>query len=90
MPNTTQRYKIYFYNIWRGYELIEELNVRNMFEPSFYRRPMPTIGDKKCRKILKKVSPWYPIESESFLIENVDTGHKHMQKIYAKGTVISD
>lgn len=90
MGDTTQRYKIYLYKPRKGYELIEELNVRNTFEPRRWRKPMPTIGEKRCREIIKKISSNVKTESVTVLIENVKTGNKHTQELNRNGTVITE
>lgn len=88
MGDTTQRYKIYHYRPRKGYELVEELNVRNSFEPSHWRKPMPTIGERKCREIIRKMCPNLKTEGVTVLIENVKTGNRHTQTLDWNGTVI--
>ncbi len=89
MPDTTRKYRIYHYDIYKGYELVEELNIRNTYEPVFWKRPMPKIGDKRCKKILKKIHPWFDADSVPVLIEDVETGFKHTQNLYRNGTIIT-
>ena len=88
MGNTTQKYRIYHYDNRNGYELVEELNVRNSYDSKFWHRPMPTIGERKCKQILKNLYPWMQADNIPVLIENVETGFKHEQRLYRNGTII--
>lgn len=90
MGDTTKRYRIYLYKKRKGYQLIEELNVRNTYEQKYWHKPMPTIGEHKCKKLLDKISPDCKVNEVSVLIENVETGDKHTQNIYRDGTIIID
>ncbi len=88
MGDTTTKYRIYLYNKFKGYELVEELNVRNSYDSAFFHRPMPTIGERKCKDLLKKMYPWIQSDGVQVLVENVKTGKKHTQNIYRRGTII--
>ncbi len=89
MGDTTKRYRIYLYKQRKGYQLIEELNVRNTYDQKIWHKPMPTIGEHKCRKILNKISPELKVNEITVLIENVETGDKHIQTINRSGTIIT-
>lgn len=88
MPDTTQKYKIYQHKFRKGYVLIEELNVRNVYDSRFWHRPMPTIGDRKCKEILKKMYPHMKADGVLVLIENVKTGETYTQKLHRNGTIL--
>lgn len=81
------KYKIYYYKDRKGYILIDEFSVRNLYDPVFYRRPMPTLGERKCRKILRMISPDYPIDKASVIVED-EKGNRHSQYIYKANTII--
>ena len=84
------RYKIYFNEGRKGYKLIDEISVRNLYENRFWFKPMPTIGERKCREIIRKIYPNYTSADGILVVfENVDTGERHSQNIYRNGTIIT-
>ena len=83
-----KKYKIYHYNQYKGYQLITELNVRNIYDNRFWHRPVPTIGERKCKESLKKIYPWMNVDKIPVLFEDVETGRKHTQNIYKSGTIV--
>lgn len=83
-----KRYKIYHYNQLEGYQLIDEINVRTIYDNVFWHKPVPTIGERKCKQILKKVHPWMNVDGIPLMFENVETGRKHVQEIHRNGTII--
>lgn len=80
--------KINIYTIGKK-QLIGTYNVRSSYASSFYFRNMPTLSARICREILNAVSPDYKIESETLILENVETGHTGVQKIHRKGTILN-
>ena len=88
MPDTTIPYRIYRYHKLNGYELVEELNVRKTYDNKRFCKPMPTIGEVTCRRLLKKISPWNPVDKTEVKFENMLTGKSHIQELYKGGTVI--
>lgn len=82
------KYKIYYYKDRKGYILIDEFSVRNIYDPKKYLRPMPTLGERKCRRILRTISPDSPIDKANVVIEDVETGKTHEQFIYKANTII--
>lgn len=80
--------KIRVYRIGKT-NLIGEYNVKNIYDSRFYHRNMPTLSAKRCREILDSVSPNFKIESELFVIENVETGYTGIQYIHRQGTILN-
>lgn len=70
-------------------ELIGEYNARMLFDDTFYHRNMPTLSAKLCGKILNTISPHFKIDSEEFLIENLETGYMGVQRIFRDGTILN-
>ena len=83
-----KRYKVYHYNNLKGYELIDEINVKRLYDNRFYHKPVPTIGERKCKEILKKIRPWFPADGIMVMFEDVETGTKYVQPIHRNGTII--
>ena len=66
-------------------ELLAELNVRNVYESSFWFRPMPTISDRRCRKILRELH----VKNIDYLVfEWADNGFTWVQGLYWDGTIL--
>ncbi|SEU08960.1 hypothetical protein SAMN05443270_3055 [Lacrimispora sphenoides] len=80
--------KVNIYTIGKK-TLIGTYNVKYVYDSSFYFRGMPTLSAKRCREILNIVSPNFKIESETLVIENVETGHTGIQKIHRGGTILN-
>lgn len=70
-------------------ELIEECNVKSMYEDTFYHRNMPMLSAKQCRKILNFISPNFKVDSKEFVIENITTGYIGVQQIFRSGTILN-
>ena len=79
--------KIRIYTIKK--EFLCECNSRNVFEDSFYHKPMPALSQRKCSGILDSISPHFKIEKEFLLFEDVMTGHIGCQYLYRKGTILN-
>lgn len=69
--------------------LLCEINVKNQYESSFYFRNMPTIGERTCKKILNNIYPNFKADGVEFLMEDVETGHRGVQKLYRSGTILN-
>lgn len=80
--------KVNIYTVGKK-KLIGTYDVRSSYDDIFYFRNMPKLSAKRCREILNIVSPNYKIESETLVIENVDTGYTGYQKIYRNGTILN-
>jgi len=80
--------KVNIYTIGKK-QLIGTYDAKNAYDSSFYFRGMPTLSAKMCREILNIVSPNFKIESETLVIENVETGHTGIQKIHRGGTILN-
>ena len=70
-------------------KLIGEYNVRSVFEPSFYHRNVPYISGRRCAKILNELCPYYKIEKEMVVFEEVKTGFTLSQYLHRSGTLIN-
>lgn len=70
-------------------QLLREYNVRNVYESSFYFRPVPTLSAKRCRGILNELFPHFKAEKELLLFENVETGYKWLQELHRNGTILN-
>ena len=83
-----KRYKIYHYDKHEGYQLVDEINVRTIYDNVFWHKSVPTIGERKCKQILKKIHPWNKVDGIPLMFEDVETGKKHTQNIYRNGTIV--
>lgn len=70
-------------------EVIGTYNVRSAYDSTFYFCNMPTLSAKRCRQILNKVSPDYKINSDTLVLENVETGYIGIQEIHRSGTILN-
>ena len=79
--------KVRIYTIGKK-ELLAELNVRNVYESSFWFRPMPTISARRCRKIIKSLYPSSKDNIDYLVFEYVDNGFTWIQGLYWQGTIL--
>ena len=69
--------------------LLAEFNVRNVYESSFYFRPVPTIGARRCRQIINATYPQSKPESMRLLFEDVESGYRWTQELHRDGTILT-
>jgi hypothetical protein len=84
------KYKIYYYKERKGYILIDEFSVRTIYDPKKYLKSMPTLGERRCRKILRTISPDVMLDKAKVMIEDMQTGKTHEQYIYKANTIIDN
>lgn len=77
------------YNV-NNYEpqLIAEYKVKNVYESSFYFRPVPTLSAKRCREILNTLYPNSKVNEDLVICEWVDSGYRWLQEIHRQGTIL--
>ena len=79
--------KVNIYKIGKT-ELIASFNVRNVYESSFYFRPMPTLSAKRCREVLNTLYPNFKSNSDYLVFEWDDTKFTWTQNIHRQGTIL--
>lgn len=70
-------------------KVIDEINVKSVYDSSFYFRPVPTISARTCARILNKIYPDFKAEKEMLVFENVKTGTKEVQYLHRAGTILN-
>ncbi len=65
------------------------MNVKSVYDDTFYHRSMPTIGKKRCSDILNNLHPNFKIEDTLLKFEDTKTGHIGIQKLYRNGTILN-
>lgn len=76
--------KVNIYTIGKK-ELITTLNIKNRYESVFWHENMPTIGERRCKEILKKIGY---TDSAYLIFEWCDNGFVWGQELHKNGTIL--
>ncbi len=79
--------KVKIYTIGKA-ELIAEVNVKNVYEDSFYHRNMPTLSARRCKQILNDIYPHFKADGITLVFEYVDSGFTWTQQLHRNGTIL--
>lgn len=77
------------YTIGKKKLIVKNLQVKKLYDSSFYFRKIETIGSRKCREIIKKVNNGFLTDKIFLIFEDVETGRTGAQYLYNNGTILN-